>query len=89
MSNQDILTILYDNLSGVLEDSWNNSILTSVIKNIVKNSNIKISNIYHCLRASIIGRINAPSIIDIMVNFQREECLNRIKYARDMVISNK
>ncbi|GAT75294.1 glutamyl-tRNA synthetase [Ehrlichia ruminantium] len=85
-SNHDILSILYDNLSKVLNDDWNNSTLTSMIKNIVKDYNTKIHNIYHCLRASIIGRINAPSIIDIMVNFQRKECLNRIKYARDMVI---
>ncbi|QGR02493.1 glutamate--tRNA ligase [Ehrlichia ruminantium] len=83
-SNKNILNILYDNLSRILENEWNHNTLTSVIKNIVKSSDMKINSIYHCLRASIIGRINAPSIVDIMVHFQQKESLSRIKYAKDM-----
>ncbi|ABD45013.1 glutamate--tRNA ligase [Ehrlichia chaffeensis str. Heartland] len=79
-----VFSILYNNLSRISEKEWNNSILTSTIKNISQNLDIKISNIYHCLRASIVGRMNAPSIIEIMINLQQEECLKRIKYAQNI-----
>ncbi|MCZ6902335.1 MAG: glutamate--tRNA ligase, partial [Rickettsia endosymbiont of Ixodes persulcatus] len=79
-----IFSILYDELSKISEHEWNNGVLTSTIKNISQNLNIKISTIYHCLRASIIGRMNAPSIIGIMINFEQKECLQRIKYVQNI-----
>ncbi|AHC39230.1 glutamate--tRNA ligase [Ehrlichia muris] len=79
-----IFSILYDELSKISEYEWNNGVLTSTIKNISQNLNIKISTIYHCLRASIIGRMNAPSIIGIMINFEQKECLQRIKYVQNI-----
>ncbi|RZB13036.1 glutamate--tRNA ligase [Ehrlichia minasensis] len=80
-----IFSILHDNLSKISEKDWNHNILTSIIKNISHNLEVKTSIIYHCLRASITGRMNAPSIIEIMINLQRKECLQRIKYALDVI----
>ncbi|AUO54776.1 glutamate--tRNA ligase [Ehrlichia canis] len=80
-----IFSILYDNLSKISEKDWNHNILMSIIKDISCNLEVKISIVYHCLRASITGRMNAPSIIEIMINLQHKECLQRIKYALDVI----
>ena len=82
---KDIFNMLHSNLSEISANKWNSNTLTSAIKNIAQSLDIKVNIIYHCLRASIIGRMNAPGIIGIMVNFQQDECLRRIRYAVDVM----
>ncbi|QKX02112.1 glutamate--tRNA ligase [Wolbachia endosymbiont of Dirofilaria (Dirofilaria) immitis] len=78
-SNLDIIKLLVSFLSNISDKNWNKNFLSSQIKEFSKLYDIKISNVYHSLRAPITGTMNAPKIIDIMITLGRDECIKRLQ----------
>lgn len=78
-SNLDVIKLLASFLSSVGSEDWNKNFLSSQIKEFSKLHNIKMSDIYHSLRAPITGIMDAPGIIDIMVIFGKDECIKRLQ----------
>ncbi|MDR2609224.1 MAG: glutamate--tRNA ligase [Rickettsiales bacterium] len=78
-SNLDIIKLLASFLSNIDDESWNKSFLSSQIKEFSKLHNVKISDVYHSLRAPITGIMDAPGIIDIMVVLGKGECIRRLQ----------
>lgn len=77
-SNLDIINLLVSFFSNLGNDSWNKDYLSSKIKEFSKLHNIKMSDIYHSLRAPITGMMDAPGIIDIIVILGKDECIKRL-----------
>ncbi|UIP91319.1 glutamate--tRNA ligase [Wolbachia pipientis] len=78
-SNLDVIKLLASFLSSVGSEDWNKNFLSSQIKEFSKLHNIKMSDIYHSLRAPITGIMDAPGIIDIMVILGKDECIKRLQ----------
>ncbi|MCA4774022.1 glutamate--tRNA ligase [Wolbachia endosymbiont of Mansonella perstans] len=78
-SNLDIIKLLAPFLSNIGDQSWNKSFLSSRIKEFSKLHNVKISDVYHSLRAPITSIMDAPGIIDIMVILGKDECVRRLQ----------
>ncbi|MCA4775089.1 glutamate--tRNA ligase [Wolbachia endosymbiont of Mansonella ozzardi] len=78
-SNLDIIKLLAPFLSNIGDESWNKSFLSSQIKEFSKLHNVKISDVYHSLRAPITSIMDAPGIIDIMVILGKDECVRRLQ----------
>ncbi|QKX03178.1 glutamate--tRNA ligase [Wolbachia endosymbiont of Litomosoides sigmodontis] len=78
-SNFNIIKLLASFLSNVGNESWNKDSLSSQIKEFSKLYNVKMSNIYHSLRAPITGVMDAPGIIDIMIILGKDECIRRLQ----------
>ncbi|MFP3035887.1 MAG: glutamate--tRNA ligase [Wolbachia sp.] len=78
-SNLDIIKLLASFLSNIGDESWNKSFLSSQIKEFSKSHSVKISDVYHSLRAPITGIMDAPGIIDIMVILGKDECIRRLQ----------
>ncbi|WCR53807.1 MAG: Glutamate--tRNA ligase [Wolbachia endosymbiont of Ctenocephalides orientis wCori] len=79
-SNIDLINLLVSFFSNLGNDSWNKDYLSSKIKEFSKLHNIKMSDIYHSLRAPITGMMDAPGIIDIIVILGKDECIKRLKW---------
>nr|CAH7765961.1 unnamed protein product [Callosobruchus chinensis] len=78
-SNLNVIKLLASFLSSVGSEDWNKNFLSSQIKEFSKLHNIKMSDIYHSLRAPITGIMDAPGIIDIMVILGKDECIKRLQ----------
>ncbi|GHM58257.1 MAG: glutamate--tRNA ligase 2 [Candidatus Mesenet longicola] len=78
-SNLESIGLLASFLSEIINQDWNMDTISIRIKEFTNLHNIQISEIYKILRASIVGTINSPSIIDIMVILDKDECLFRLK----------
>ncbi|QKX01921.1 glutamate--tRNA ligase [Wolbachia endosymbiont of Cruorifilaria tuberocauda] len=77
-SNFNTIKLLASLLSKIDNKSWNKKFLLSQIKEFSKLHSIKLSDVYHSLRAPITGIMCAPGIIDIMVILGRDECIKRL-----------
>lgn len=73
-----IVLTLTDCMSKVQLSNWKKDYLASRIKELSSSKNIAVSDIYHLLRALIVGRLQAPSILEVMEILGREECLLRL-----------
>ncbi|KDB19179.1 glutamyl-tRNA synthetase [Wolbachia endosymbiont of Glossina morsitans morsitans] len=78
-SNLDIIKLLASFLSKIGDENWNKCFLSSQIKECAKLHDMKISDVYHSLRAPITGVMDAPGIIDIMVILGKDECIRRLQ----------
>ncbi|BEP32461.1 MAG: glutamate--tRNA ligase [Wolbachia endosymbiont of Drosophila biauraria] len=78
-SNLDIIKLLASFLSKIGDENWNKGFLSSRIKECAKLHDMKISDVYHSLRAPITGVMDAPGIIDIMVILGKDECIRRLQ----------
>ncbi|MDE5060465.1 glutamate--tRNA ligase [Wolbachia endosymbiont of Drosophila aff. chauvacae BK-2020] len=78
-SNLDIIKLLVSFLSKIGDENWNKGFLSSQIKECAKLHDMKISDVYHSLRAPITGVMDAPGIIDIMVILGKDECIRRLQ----------
>ncbi|WP_265042797.1 glutamate--tRNA ligase [Wolbachia endosymbiont (group A) of Scambus nigricans] len=78
-SNLNIIKLLASFLSKIGDENWNKGFLSSQIKECAKLHDMKISDVYHSLRAPITGVIDAPGIIDIMVILGKDECIRRLQ----------
>lgn len=78
-SNLDIIKLLASFLSKIGDENWNKSFLSSQIKEFSKLHDVKMSDVYHSLRAPITGVMDAPGIIDIMVILAKDECIKRLQ----------
>lgn len=78
-SNLDIIKLLVSFLSSVGSEDWNKNFLSAKIKEFSKLYNMKMSDVYHSLRAPITGVMDAPGIIDIMVILGKDECIKRLQ----------
>ncbi|WP_168455543.1 glutamate--tRNA ligase [Wolbachia endosymbiont of Ctenocephalides felis wCfeJ] len=78
-SNLDIIKLLASFLSNIDNENWNKSFLSSQIKKFAKLHDVKMSDVYHSLRAPITGIMDAPGIIDIMVILGKDECIKRLR----------
>ncbi|WP_353288024.1 glutamate--tRNA ligase [Wolbachia endosymbiont (group B) of Gerris lacustris] len=78
-SNLGIIKLLASFLSNVSDEDWNKNFLSSQIKEFSELHNIKMSDVYHSLRAPITGVMDAPGIIDIMVILGKDECIKRLR----------
>ncbi|WP_339046065.1 glutamate--tRNA ligase [Candidatus Mesenet endosymbiont of Agriotes lineatus] len=78
-SNLDSIGLLASFLLKVTDQDWNRDTICTKIKEFSNLYNMQISEVYKVLRASIVGTINSPSIIDIMVILNKDECLFRLK----------
>uniref|UniRef100_A0A3B0JD23 Glutamate--tRNA ligase n=1 Tax=Wolbachia endosymbiont of Aleurodicus dispersus TaxID=1288877 RepID=A0A3B0JD23_9RICK len=78
-SNLDIIKLLASFFSSVGSENWNKNFLSSQIKEFSKLHDIKMSDVYHSLRAPITGIMDAPGIIDIMVILGKDECVKRLQ----------
>ncbi|WP_374698380.1 glutamate--tRNA ligase [Wolbachia endosymbiont (group B) of Limnophora tigrina] len=78
-SNLDIIKLLASFLSKIGDEDWNKGFLSSQIKLFSKLHDMKISDVYHSLRAPITGVMDAPGIIDIMVVLGKDECIRRLQ----------
>ncbi len=78
-SNLNIIKLLAAFFSIIGDEDWNKNFLSSQIKEFSKLHNIKMSDIYHSLRAPITGIMDAPGIIDIMVILGKDECIKRLR----------
>ncbi|KJV68946.1 glutamate--tRNA ligase [Candidatus Neoehrlichia procyonis] len=76
--NIKIIPLIAQHLSKI--DDWQKNHILASIKELSYTKNIELKNIYHILRATITGKMNAPSILDIMVILQKNECIERIKF---------
>ncbi|WP_264705024.1 glutamate--tRNA ligase [Wolbachia endosymbiont (group A) of Gymnosoma rotundatum] len=77
-SNLNIIKLLASFLSKIGDENWNKGFLSSQIKECAKLHDMKISDVYHSLRAPITGVMDAPGIIDIMVILGKDECIRRL-----------
>ncbi|WP_338406072.1 MULTISPECIES: glutamate--tRNA ligase [unclassified Wolbachia] len=78
-SNLDIIKLLASFFSNIGDENWNKGFLSSQIKEFSKLHDMKISDVYHSLRAPITGVMDAPGIIDIMVILGKDECIRRLQ----------
>ncbi|MDR1139753.1 MAG: glutamate--tRNA ligase [Rickettsiales bacterium] len=78
-SNLDTIKLLASFFSNISNEGWNKSFLSSQIKEFSKLHNVKISDVYHSLRAPITGIMDAPGIIDIMIILGKDECVRRLR----------
>ncbi|WP_250294928.1 glutamate--tRNA ligase [Wolbachia endosymbiont of Oedothorax gibbosus] len=78
-SNLDIIKLLASFFSNIGDENWNKGFLSSQIKEFSKLHDMKISDVYHSLRAPITGIMDAPGIIDIMVILGKDECIKRLQ----------
>lgn len=78
-SNLNIIKLLASFLSKIGDENWNKGFLSSQIKECAKLHDMKISDLYHSLRAPITGVMDAPGIIDIMVILGKDECIRRLQ----------
>ncbi len=78
-SNLNIIKLLASFLSKIGDENWNKGFLSSQIKECAKLHDMKISDVYHSLRAPITGVMDAPGIIDIMVILGKDECIRRLQ----------
>ncbi|MDV6249444.1 glutamate--tRNA ligase [Wolbachia endosymbiont of Zaprionus taronus] len=78
-SNLDIIKLLASFLSKIGDENWNKGFLSSQIKECAKLHDMKISDVYHSLRAPITGVMDASGIIDIMVILGKDECIRRLQ----------
>ena len=60
-------------------ENWTAIILESIIKDLIKKSNIKTFNILAPLRASLTGQKYSPSIYIILEMLGKEICIYRLK----------
>ncbi|MCV3769677.1 MAG: glutamate--tRNA ligase family protein, partial [Wolbachia pipientis] len=82
--NLNIIKLLVSFLSKIGSENWNSKFLSSQIKKFEKLYNIKISNIYHSLRAPITGIMDAPGIINIMIILGKDECIRRLQHVTNI-----
>ncbi|WP_341808869.1 glutamate--tRNA ligase [Wolbachia endosymbiont (group E) of Neria commutata] len=82
-SNLNTIDLLASFLSNISDDNWNKGFLSSKIKEFSKLQDIKMSDLYHSLRAPITGVMDAPGIIDIMVILGKDECIKRLEYSKN------
>uniref|UniRef100_A0A1A9VJY1 Nondiscriminating glutamyl-tRNA synthetase EARS2, mitochondrial n=1 Tax=Glossina austeni TaxID=7395 RepID=A0A1A9VJY1_GLOAU len=61
-SNLDIVKLLASFLSNIGDENWNKGFLSSQIKECAKSHNMKISGVYHSLRAPITGLLVLRSL---------------------------
>ncbi|MGL9726292.1 MAG: glutamate--tRNA ligase [Wolbachia sp.] len=78
-SNLDIVKLLAAFFLNIGDEDWNKNFLSSQIKEFSKLHNMKMSDVYHLLRAPITGIMDAPGIIDIMVILGKDECIKRLQ----------
>lgn len=78
-SNLNIIKLLASFLSKIGDENWNKGFLSSQIKECAKSHDMKVSAVYHSLRAPITGVMDAPGIIDIMVILGKDECIRRLQ----------
>lgn len=78
-SNFNIIKLLAAFFSSIGDEDWNKNFLSSQIKEFAKLHDIKMSDVYHSLRAPITGIMDAPGIIDIMVILGKDECIKRLQ----------
>lgn len=78
-SNSGNIDLLASFLSEIIDQNWNKDTICTRIKEFANLYNMQISEVYKILRASIVGTINSPSIIDIMIILNKDECLFRLK----------
>ncbi|WP_265042637.1 glutamate--tRNA ligase [Wolbachia endosymbiont (group A) of Sphecodes monilicornis] len=78
-SNLNIIKLLASFLSKIGDENWNKGFLSSQIKECAKLHDMKISDVYHSLRAPITRVMDAPGIIDIMVILGKDECIRRLQ----------
>ncbi|MDD9336024.1 MAG: glutamate--tRNA ligase [Wolbachia sp.] len=82
-SNLSTIDLLASFLSNISNNNSNKSSLSLKIKEFSKLHDIKMSDVYHSLRAPIIGVMDAPGIIDIMVILGQDECVKRLQYSKN------
>ncbi|MDR2831971.1 MAG: glutamate--tRNA ligase [Rickettsiales bacterium] len=78
-SNLNTIKLLASFFSNIGDENWNKSFLSSQIKEFSKLHDMKMSDVYHSLRAPITGVMDAPGIIDIMVIFGKDKCIKRLQ----------
>lgn len=78
-SNLSIIDSLISFLLQIIDQDWNKDTICAKIKEFASSHNIQMSDVYKVLRASIVGTVNSPSIIDIMLTLGKGECLFRLK----------
>jgi len=79
LSTIDLLTSFFSHINN---EDWHKNFLSTQIKKFATLHDMKMSEIYHSLRASITGVMDAPGIIDIMVVLGKEECIKRLLYSQ-------
>lgn len=79
LSTIDLLTSFFSHINNA---DWHKNSLSTQIKKFATLHDMKMSDIYHSLRAPITGVMDAPGIIDIMVILGKEECIKRLQYSQ-------
>lgn len=81
IANAKIIDLLASSLCNIRDEDWNKDHISTQIKEFATLHGIKMSDVYHSLRAPITGVTNAPGIIDIMTILGKEECLKRLQHS--------
>lgn len=76
--SKHVLEYSFDKFKSVDLENWNSDYISSLLKNIAKELNIKFPDIAMPLRVSITGTINSPSIDQTISLISKEVVLNRI-----------
>lgn len=69
-----------DYMFNIQPDNWKKDHISSQIKELSNTGGMAASDIYHLLRALIVGRLQAPSISEVMEILGKEECLRRLAH---------
>ncbi len=76
--SKHVLEYSLDKFKSVDLENWNSDYISSLLKNIAKELNIKFPDLAMPLRVSITGTVNSPSIDQTISLISKEVVLNRI-----------
>lgn len=77
-ADEGTLTELYDSLCKL--EKWEGDKLSSLCKELAAKLNIKMAIVMQLLRASVVGTLEGPGIVEIMTVLGKNETLRRMKY---------
>ncbi len=83
LKNLPLVTALYKHLQGV--DAFDHDQLESVFKTIMKQFEVKMAKVAQPLRVILTGKTVSPGIYDVLELVGKNETLNRLKYAIDLI----
>lgn len=88
LNNQSkhILECSLDKFKSVDSEDWNSDYISSLLKNITKELNIKFPELAMPLRVAITGTVNSPSIDQTISLISKEVVLNRILKAIHYIV---
>lgn len=88
LNNQSkhILEYSLDKFKSVESENWNSDYISSLLKNITKELNIKFPELAMPLRVAITGTVNSPSIDQTISLISKEVVLNRILKAIHYIV---